>query len=83
MVFGSVNNALFFLIIVIPSNYCFSHHSDSVSFNFCRAGIAGDGCAAWKGALNSGKTGLFNPAFTVAYLGLNVPSNKSPFQRGG
>ncbi|XP_049843723.1 activated Cdc42 kinase-like isoform X6 [Schistocerca gregaria] len=30
------------------------------------------GC--WKGVLNSGKTGLFNPAHTVAYLGSNLPA---------
>lgn len=37
----------------------------------------------WKGVLNNGKAGLFNPAFTVAYLGANLPSNKSEFTRGG
>ncbi|XP_075211911.1 activated Cdc42 kinase-like [Lycorma delicatula] len=30
----------------------------------------------WKGVLNNGKTGLFNPANTVTYLGSNLPSNK-------
>ncbi|XP_014281274.1 activated Cdc42 kinase-like isoform X2 [Halyomorpha halys] len=41
------------------------------------------GSALWKGVLNSGKTGLFNPALTVAYLGSNLPSNKpSEFVRG-
>ncbi|XP_039279490.1 activated Cdc42 kinase-like isoform X2 [Nilaparvata lugens] len=30
----------------------------------------------WKGVLNNGKTGLFNPANTIAYLGSNLPSNK-------
>lgn len=29
----------------------------------------------WKGALNNGKTGLFNPNFTVAYLGQNLPTS--------
>jgi activated CDC42 kinase 1 len=33
--------------------------------------------------LNNGKAGSFNPAFTVAYLGSNLPSNKSEFTRGG
>jgi hypothetical protein len=37
----------------------------------------------WKGVLNNGKTGLFNPACTVAYLGSNLPSNKTEFIRGG
>ncbi|KAJ9589855.1 hypothetical protein L9F63_017010 [Diploptera punctata] len=36
----------------------------------------------WKGVLNNGKTGLFNPVCTVAYLGSNLPSNKSEFVRG-
>ncbi|KAF4528295.1 hypothetical protein B566_EDAN014970 [Ephemera danica] len=36
----------------------------------------------WKGVLNNGKTGIFNPAFTVAYLGSNLPSTKSEFTRG-
>ncbi|KAJ4433872.1 hypothetical protein ANN_16185 [Periplaneta americana] len=36
----------------------------------------------WKGILNNGKTGLFNPAYTVAYLGSNLPSNKTEFIRG-
>ena len=29
----------------------------------------------WKGVLNNGKTGLFNPNFTVAYLGHNLPTS--------
>lgn len=29
----------------------------------------------WKGVLNSGKTGLFNPSNTVAYLGNSLPSS--------
>jgi activated CDC42 kinase 1 len=33
--------------------------------------------------LNNGKAGTFNPAFTVAYLGSNLPSTKSEFTRGG
>lgn len=38
----------------------------------------------WKGVVNSGKTGLFNPGHTVAYLGSNLPSNKpGQFTRGG
>ncbi|XP_071534269.1 activated Cdc42 kinase-like isoform X2 [Panulirus ornatus] len=41
-----------------------------------------DNLAVWKGVLNTGKTGLFNPANTVTYLGTNIPSNKSSFQRG-
>ncbi|XP_015592251.1 uncharacterized protein LOC107266364 isoform X2 [Cephus cinctus] len=37
----------------------------------------------WKGVLNNGKTGFFNPAHTIAYLGLNLPSNKpGEFTRG-
>lgn len=37
----------------------------------------------WKGVLNSGKTGFFNPANTVAYLGSNLPCNKNDgFTRG-
>ncbi|XP_055704547.1 activated Cdc42 kinase-like isoform X2 [Phlebotomus papatasi] len=37
----------------------------------------------WKGVLNSGKTGLFNPANTVTYLG-SLPSstNRDAFARG-
>ncbi|KAG1661241.1 Activated Cdc42 kinase-like [Nymphon striatum] len=35
----------------------------------------------WKGVLNSGKSGLFNPANTVAYLGVNMPSTKPNFTR--
>lgn len=38
------------------------------------------GC--WKGVLNSGKTGWFNPANSVAYLGNNLPSNNVSFNRG-
>ncbi|XP_046397309.1 activated Cdc42 kinase-like isoform X2 [Ischnura elegans] len=38
----------------------------------------------WKGVLNSGKAGLFNPAHTVAYLGSNLPTSvkSSEFTRG-
>lgn len=38
----------------------------------------------WKGVLNSGKTGLFNPSNTVAYLGDSLPSsvNRDTFTRG-
>lgn len=38
----------------------------------------------WKGVLNSGKTGLFNPSNTVAYLGNSLPSsvNRDTFVRG-
>ncbi|MCL4124562.1 UNVERIFIED_CONTAM: hypothetical protein GTU68_009222, partial [Idotea baltica] len=42
----------------------------------------GDNPSVWKGVLKNGKTGVFNPANTVAYLGTSVPSNKSVFQRG-
>ncbi|XP_023224493.1 tyrosine-protein kinase PR2-like [Centruroides sculpturatus] len=35
----------------------------------------------WKGILNNGKTGLFNPANTVAYLGQNLPTNRPSFTR--
>lgn len=31
----------------------------------------------WKGVLNSGKTGFFNPAHTVTYLG-SLPSSNNP-----
>ncbi|XP_054719858.1 activated Cdc42 kinase-like [Uloborus diversus] len=34
----------------------------------------------WKGVLNNGKTGLFNPAHTVAYLA-NFPTNRPSFSR--
>ncbi|KAL1116480.1 hypothetical protein AAG570_004952 [Ranatra chinensis] len=41
------------------------------------------GTNCWKGVLNNGKTGVFNPAYTVTYLGSNLPSNKpSEFVRG-
>lgn len=38
----------------------------------------------WKGVLNSGKTGMFNPSNTVAYLGNSLPSsvNRDSFVRG-
>lgn len=37
----------------------------------------------WKGALPNGKTGYFNPAYTITYLGSNLPSNKpGGFTRG-
>ncbi|CAL4150949.1 unnamed protein product, partial [Meganyctiphanes norvegica] len=35
----------------------------------------------WKGVMNNGRTGLFNPANTVTYQGTNDPSNKSNFKR--
>lgn len=38
--------------------------------------------SCWKGVTNSGKTGWFNPAHTVAYLGNNLPSNNMGFTRG-
>lgn len=38
---------------------------------------------SWKGVLNNGKTGLFNPAHTVSYLGNILPSIKPQFSRGG
>ncbi|XP_020708632.2 uncharacterized protein LOC105687121 isoform X2 [Athalia rosae] len=41
------------------------------------------GNAHWKGVLANGKTGFFNPAHTIAYLGSNLPSNKpGEFTRG-
>ncbi|KAK0073275.1 hypothetical protein PV325_009988, partial [Microctonus aethiopoides] len=37
----------------------------------------------WKGVLSNGKTGYFNPAYTITYLGSNLPSNKpGEFMRG-
>lgn len=38
----------------------------------------------WKGVLNSGKTGMFDPSNTVAYLGNSLPSsvNRDSFVRG-
>jgi hypothetical protein len=39
--------------------------------------------SSWKGVLNNGKTGLFNPAHSVAYLGNILPSVKPQFSRGG
>jgi len=52
-------------------------------FTFCfilRPGIP----TLWKGVLFNGKAGLFNPSNTVAYLGLNLPSNRnSEFSRSG
>ncbi|UYV71072.1 hypothetical protein LAZ67_8001602 [Cordylochernes scorpioides] len=36
-------------------------------------GIAAINCQLWKGCLPSGKTGLFNPGNTVAYLGRDLP----------
>ncbi|KAK3912588.1 Activated Cdc42 kinase-like [Frankliniella fusca] len=38
----------------------------------------------WKGVLSNGKTGLFNPAHTVAYIGNNLPASNKPgdFARG-
>ncbi|XP_039315628.1 uncharacterized protein LOC105202478 isoform X2 [Solenopsis invicta] len=43
----------------------------------------GNGNTLWKGVLNNGKTGFFNPAHTIAYLGSNLPSNKpGEFTRG-
>ncbi|KAG8229034.1 hypothetical protein J437_LFUL007589 [Ladona fulva] len=38
----------------------------------------------WKGVLNNGKAGLFNPAHTVAYLGSNLPTSTktTEFLRG-
>ncbi|XP_023230389.1 tyrosine-protein kinase PR2-like [Centruroides sculpturatus] len=35
----------------------------------------------WKGVTNNGKTGLFNPANTVTYLGRNLPTNHATFSR--
>jgi len=47
---------------------------------FCRPGVP----TLWKGVLCNGKTGFFNPSNTVAYLGLNLPSNRnSEFTRNG
>uniref|UniRef100_T1ISC4 non-specific protein-tyrosine kinase n=1 Tax=Strigamia maritima TaxID=126957 RepID=T1ISC4_STRMM len=40
-----------------------------------------DSVNVWKGALTNCKTGLFNPAHTVAYLGTNIPSMKPSFTR--
>lgn len=44
----------------------------------------GSGNSLWKGALNNGKSGLFNPAHTIAYLGSNLPTSNKPgeFMRG-
>ncbi len=43
-----------------------------------------DDCASlvWKGVLKDGRTGLFNPANTITYLGSSFPTVKrSPFTR--
>lgn len=40
-----------------------------------------DNSALWKGVTSTGKTGLFNPATTIAYLGHNLPANNSHFTR--
>lgn len=32
----------------------------------------------WKGILPNGKSGLFNPAHTVAYIGTNLPTSNKP-----
>ncbi|CAH0753254.1 unnamed protein product [Bemisia tabaci] len=46
-------------------------------------GLTGSGSNSWKGVLNNGKSGFFNPAHTVTYLGANLPSNKGgEFMRG-
>ncbi|XP_035218057.1 activated Cdc42 kinase-like [Stegodyphus dumicola] len=39
-----------------------------------------DNSNLWKGVLSSGKTGLFNPAHTVAYLA-SFPTNRPSFSR--
>lgn len=41
--------------------------------------------SVWKGVLSNGKSGLFNPAHTVAYIGNNLPAANKPgeFTRGG
>lgn len=39
-----------------------------------------DSLNVWKGVLNSGKTGLFNPAHTVAYV-RNFPTSRPSFSR--
>lgn len=36
-----------------------------------------DAWSLWKGVTASGKTGLFNPAATIAYLGHNLPSSRA------
>lgn len=47
-------------------------------------GSSSNNNSLWKGVLSSGKTGYFNPAHTIAYLGSNLPSNTKPgeFSRG-
>ncbi|XP_064459507.1 activated Cdc42 kinase-like [Ornithodoros turicata] len=40
-----------------------------------------DNSALWKGVTSSGKTGLFNPATTIAYFGQNPPANNTHFTR--
>lgn len=39
-----------------------------------------DSINIWKGVLSSGKTGLFNPAHTVAYFA-NFPTTRPSFSR--
>lgn len=36
------------------------------------------GSNLWKGILANGKSGLFNPAHTVAYIGTNLPTSNKP-----
>ncbi|KAH8040073.1 hypothetical protein HPB51_009329 [Rhipicephalus microplus] len=36
-----------------------------------------DAWSLWKGVTAAGKTGLFNPAATIAYLGHNLPSSRA------
>ncbi|XP_037512501.1 activated Cdc42 kinase-like [Rhipicephalus sanguineus] len=36
-----------------------------------------DAWSLWKGVTASGKTGFFNPAATIAYLGHNLPSSRA------
>lgn len=48
-----------------------------------KAPAGASGYPLWKGVLNNGKSGLFNPTHTVTYLGTNLPSSKTgEFSRG-
>lgn len=58
------------------SNVCSSNSTSTTSplMSFYQSNLTDAPSSYWKGALANGKTGLFNPNLTVAYLGQNLPT---------
>ncbi|CAG2167826.1 unnamed protein product, partial [Oppiella nova] len=62
---------------LVVNNSSLSLGSNATSLSSAAGGHDSSAGTLWKGALNSGKTGYFNPSDCVSYLGQNLPTSSS------